>query len=207
MMLTVCYNQTIRRLYMSSETYSKHPEKENTVAVGSFTNKTRWRLLVLLTGIIAGCLIMVGGFFFIHSISKNTKKTISPAETVSTPEKAEFIAEKGQYKEAQSLLDGTLKPSMSSTARAEVYISKANLAANNEKYADAQQFAQKAEDIEHSVRTARLLAHLAELQGNKEKAIAYNQTALSRYTDAEKKTDAGAAAFAEIQDDIRELRQ
>ena len=88
----------------------------------------------------------------------------------------------GDYDGGQAALDSQLVNADDAVAQAKIYINKSSLALNLSKYDDAYTFAKKAEELQPSVSSAKLMASALAKQGNKDGAVEQYKIAISRIT-------------------------
>ena len=148
-------------------------------------------------------LVAVGGFLIYKYIVTPKSQTIAhpisgTSDTyVLTPvDKAAKLAFGGDYTAGQQVLDDELKSS-DHNEQVMAYVNKASLAVNYKKYDEALVFAQKAEDMDKSRLTSRLIAQIATVAGDKDKAKEYYQLTIDRYSESDRTSDEQASSYYE----------
>lgn len=94
-------------------------------------------------------------------------------------EASKLVLTKG-YEAGQAMLDGLIKNVNNNVDKADLYIQKATIAINSNKYDDAYNFAKNAEDLDPSISSAQTMAVAASKKGDNQDAIIKYKLALSR---------------------------
>jgi len=161
--------------------------------------KMKWLIVVGLVILVSG-----GGTFAYYELF--VKKTVVPTTSeLSSTEKASQLATNGDYAAGQKVLDEELASQTDDAGKVNAYVNKALLAINNKEYADAVNFANKAESIAKSRLTSRLLAQIYELMSDKENSVKYYQLTVDRYSETEKASDELSFAYNEDVQALQEL--
>ena len=187
-------------------------KKEHKLAKKQQTEKMFIKKRLMVAAIILLIvLISCGIFIFVYfSFFTNPSNIISNSDDAndgySVSQLANQEAAKGNYSAGQKIIDQELDSTIDEKDKASLYVEKSLLALNNQKYDDADTFAKQAEDIAKSKLTSRLIAQIAEADGDKAKAIEYYQVTIDRYTDSEKASDELAPDYFEDMQKIMELQ-
>lgn len=187
-------------------------KKEHKLAKKQQTKKMFIKKRLMVAAIILLIvLISCGIFIFVYfSFFTNPSNIISNSDDAndgySVSQLANQEAAKGNYSAGQKIIDQELDSTIDEKDKASLYVEKSLLALNNQKYDDADTFAKQAEDIAKSKLTSRLIAQIAEADGDKAKAIEYYQVTIDRYTDSEKASDELAPDYFEDMQKIMELQ-
>lgn len=149
-----------------------------------------------MIAVIVICVISIGAatWYFVN----NSKKNKSPADNQKILELAKLQekAQKsfniyneasksvlsGNYDAGQAVLDKAIQGTSDNAEQASLYLQKSSIAINAGKYDDAYNFAKKAEDLNASVDSAKMMADAAVRRGDKDDAIVKYKLAISRIT-------------------------
>lgn len=150
----------------------------------------------IVIAVIVICVISIGAatWYFVN----NSKKNKSPADNQKILELAKLQekAQKsfniyneasksvlsGNYDAGQAVLDKAIQGTSDNAEQASLYLQKSSIAINAGKYDDAYNFAKKAEDLNASVDSAKMMADAAVRRGDKDDAIVKYKLAISRIT-------------------------
>lgn len=149
--------------------------------VGKAKVGPRARLTLL---IVAGCLfigVVAGGVYFVLRNMDKTSKTetvvLSKTETIA---KAQKLTTEGKYPEAKTLLEGAIKRTKIPGDITEYEMAIYTLAMQAKVYGDAQLYAIKLDKANPTSGSAHDVAYAATLNGDKETAKKYLQTAIDK---------------------------
>lgn len=109
----------------------------------------------------------------------------------------------GDYNGGQKALDGSLSNATNPKDQAWIYIQKASVALNLNKYTEAYDFASQAEKLSPDVNSAQMLAAAAAKKGDNADAIAKYELAISRITG---KSGMDKLDIQTMQDEINRLK-
>lgn len=137
------------------------------------------KALFLLTGLFLVIVILFSQYVIKRY---NQEKAISAIpKGLSTQQKAIYLSDKNNYEAAQTVWNKQLESSNSKTDKLNVYYQQSAIALKFGKYNDANKYANKAEQIDSNSATAYVaFAHIAEKQGDVEKARDYWRQAITK---------------------------
>lgn len=125
-------------------------------------------IFVLLIGIGVGA-----WWYFNNNPSNKDEGTVNPNVAIMS-------VINGKYKEGQATLDKSINNTTDSAVKAKLYIEKSAISLNSKDYADAYNFAKKAEELKPDRYSAQMMAEAASQKGDKNEAIAKYKLSISR---------------------------
>lgn len=164
--------------------------------------------LLIVGGIFVVVTGATGALLVMRPWAQQASNDTTPEVSLNAVERADILADEGNYEGSQQLLDTELLARATTIdEKQQVYVQKAALALRNEKYDEAMTYAKEAEKVRADKLAVRLMAQIAQTSGNKPLAAEYYTKVLSMYTDEERNSDAGALQYQSDESALQEVSQ
>jgi tetratricopeptide (TPR) repeat protein len=147
-------------------------------------------------------IIGISVWIYINNNRKSITNNDDQTDTASSEAVGNIIS--GNYDAGQKVLDDSLDKTTDAKEQAWIYIQKASVAVNLNKYDEAYDFAKKAEELNPDINSAQMMAVAAAKKGDNTDAIAKYQLALSRITGTSGMDDLDRSS---IQTEIDKLKE
>ncbi|PID30717.1 hypothetical protein CSA80_04345 [Candidatus Saccharibacteria bacterium] len=187
----------------------KHKRLENEEAPTGLPNERKQTRLLVLLGVLV--VVAVAAACLAMWLTSSQTSNGSEREHVSATDRSRDIYSRASadpkntsYEKAMGEFDEVLSETEDSADKVTIYFQKATLALNTKRYDDAIAFAMKADALEPSHRTARLLGVCYVGKGDSAKALAYYEKALSLL---EIKNDNDALTAEEYKREIARIKE
>lgn len=141
--------------------------------------KNKKTLVVIV--ILIAVLVLAGGIYLLLFFNKSVSDIDNKTDAEVSQQAINSII-KGDYNGGQKILDDLLNRASTPSDQAWIYIQKASVAVNLNKYDEAYGFAQKAEELYPDINSAQMMALAAVKKGDKADAIVKYELAKSRIT-------------------------